>query len=193
MEKKLYRDDIHKKVGGVCAGLADYFGVDVSIVRVIFLITAVLHGTGAVIYVILWAVLPVKRIYFNNPNMDYNVPPQDPYQHTTPPNFTMPNFGEAGKPFSCETPKKHTNAGVMGGAILIVLGTVFLLNNFNLLPPISFHILWPVILVVIGMVFIFSGSKTQPWEKKDWHKTEPAAEEPEVKKEETNNDNPTTI
>jgi phage shock protein C len=193
MEKKLYRDELNKKLGGVCAGLAEYFGVDVSIIRVIFLVTLVLHGSGAVIYVILWAVLPVKHRYFTNPDADYRVPPQEPYQHTTPPNFTMPNFGSADKPFSCETPKKSTNAGVMGGAILIVLGTVFLLNNFNLLPPVSFHILWPVILVVIGFAFIFSGAKKQPWEKKDWHKTETTAEDPEVKKDETNNDNPTIV
>ncbi|RYZ94728.1 MAG: PspC domain-containing protein [Sphingobacteriaceae bacterium] len=190
MEKKLYRDEQHKKVGGVCAGLADYFGIDVSIIRVIFLVTLVVHGTGAVIYVILWAVLPVKPVFFKDPFTDYRVPPQQPYGDATPPNFTMPNSGQTGNPFEGVPQKKSTNAGVAGGMILIVLGAVFLLNNFNLIPHISFHMLWPIILVVIGIVFIFSGSKKQPWEKKDWHKTE--AEATEEKKEESNNDNPTT-
>ncbi|RYD89092.1 MAG: PspC domain-containing protein [Sphingobacteriales bacterium] len=195
MEKKLYRDEQRKKIGGVCAGLAEYFGVDVSIVRVVFLVTAVLHGTGAVIYCVLWAVLPKKDIFFRDPNVDYTVPPQDPFnpfKNATPPNFTMPKYDDCGTPFTGIPAKKTSNAGVIVGAALIVFGSIFLLNNFDLIPDIDFHVLWPVVLVVIGITFIFSGAKKQPWEKEEWNKTatEPVTEE---KKEEPTNDNPPTV
>ena len=193
MEKKLYRDEQNKKIAGVCAGLADHFAMDVSIVRIIFLLTAILHGAGLIVYVVLWIALPPKNPFLYDPNVDYTVPPQDPYnpfKNTTPPNFTMPNFGEPGKPFTNMPTRKHTKAGVIIGAVLIILGAIFLLDNFNFIPDVDFSILWPLILVAIGIVFIFSGAKKQPWEKKEWHKTEP---EPEVKKEEDTNDNPPTV
>ena len=44
MEKRLYRDELNKKVAGVCAGLADYLSIDVTIIRVIFLITLIAKG-----------------------------------------------------------------------------------------------------------------------------------------------------
>src|SRR5476649_1307276 len=60
MEKKLYRDEHHKVIGGVCAGLADYFGIDVSIVRLVFVLTLILKGGGGLLYIILWIVLPKR-------------------------------------------------------------------------------------------------------------------------------------
>src|SRR5579863_297707 len=77
MDRKLYRDDFHKKIGGVCAGLAEYFNIDVAIVRVIFVLALIFHGGGFLIYVVLWIVLP-KKPYVFNPNVDYRVPPQNP-------------------------------------------------------------------------------------------------------------------
>lgn len=64
MEKKrLYKDEKNGKIGGVCQGLADYFGIDPTIVRVIFLLLLFLPGRFPIvlIYIILWVVLPEKR------------------------------------------------------------------------------------------------------------------------------------
>ena len=63
MEKRLYRDEHRKKIAGVCAGLADYFNMDVSIVRALFLLALILKGGGVVIYIVLWIVLPVKHYF----------------------------------------------------------------------------------------------------------------------------------
>ena len=60
MDKKLYRDEYRKKIAGVCAGLADYFNIDVAIVRVVFLLALIFHGGGGLIYIIFWIVLPKK-------------------------------------------------------------------------------------------------------------------------------------
>jgi phage shock protein C len=54
MERRLYRSTADRYIGGVCGGLAEYFGIDPAIVRVIFLLTLFAHGTGMVAYVVLW-------------------------------------------------------------------------------------------------------------------------------------------
>ncbi len=53
--KKLYRDENHKLLGGVCSGIANHFDIDIVIVRIIFLI---LFGICFVPYIILWIVVP---------------------------------------------------------------------------------------------------------------------------------------
>ncbi len=58
-KKRLVRSSTDKKIGGVCAGLADYFDVDVTIVRVCWLLAFLLGGTGLLAYVILWIALPL--------------------------------------------------------------------------------------------------------------------------------------
>ena len=56
--KRLYRDENHKVIGGVCSGLANYFGIDVVVVRVIFVILAFAGGLSIVPYIILWVAVP---------------------------------------------------------------------------------------------------------------------------------------
>jgi len=59
--RKFYRDTDAGKVGGVSAGLAAYFNVDVTLIRVLFLATTLVGGTGFIIYIILWVVVPEAR------------------------------------------------------------------------------------------------------------------------------------
>ncbi|HEU5292681.1 MAG TPA: PspC domain-containing protein [Cyclobacteriaceae bacterium] len=56
--KKMFRDNEKKVLGGVSGGLAAYFGIDIIIVRLLFVITAVFGGFGLVAYIVLWLVLP---------------------------------------------------------------------------------------------------------------------------------------
>lgn len=59
--KKLYRSSSNKKIAGVCGGLAEYFNIDATIVRIIFVLLLLPGGfPGFIPYVILWAVAPVK-------------------------------------------------------------------------------------------------------------------------------------
>ncbi|MGA2098405.1 MAG: PspC domain-containing protein [Candidatus Acidiferrum sp.] len=53
------RSSTDKKIAGVAAGLADYFDVDVTIIRVVWLLLIFCAGTGVLAYFILWIVLPV--------------------------------------------------------------------------------------------------------------------------------------
>lgn len=56
--KRIYRSTTDRQVAGVAAGLADYFGIDVSLVRLGFLLLTVLGGPGVLIYIVLWLVMP---------------------------------------------------------------------------------------------------------------------------------------
>lgn len=61
-EKRLYRDIDHKVLGGVCAGLAWYLGIDVVWVRIIMVALAFLSGsTMALIYIVLWIAVPAAK------------------------------------------------------------------------------------------------------------------------------------
>jgi len=60
--KKLMRSRRDKKIGGVCAGLAEYFDLDPTIVRVIWFLAVFFAGTGFLVYVVLWIVLPLAPL-----------------------------------------------------------------------------------------------------------------------------------
>ncbi|MGP1455935.1 MAG: PspC domain-containing protein [Treponema sp.] len=61
MKKKLYRSTSDKKLFGVCGGLAAYFEVDVTIIRVLWLIATLFWGSGLLCYVICAIAMPVKK------------------------------------------------------------------------------------------------------------------------------------
>ncbi|NLW14728.1 MAG: PspC domain-containing protein [Erysipelothrix sp.] len=58
--KKLYRDKSEAILGGVCAGLSEYFKIDVTIIRIILAALILIYGTGLLVYIILWVLLPEK-------------------------------------------------------------------------------------------------------------------------------------
>ena len=59
-EKKLARST-NKKLAGVCGGLAEYFGFDASIVRIVWLLCVLLGGFGLLAYLIMWIVMPEQK------------------------------------------------------------------------------------------------------------------------------------
>ncbi|MEO7530582.1 MAG: PspC domain-containing protein [Sediminibacterium sp.] len=59
---RLYRDDNDKILGGVCGGLGNYLRVDPTIVRLVFALVAFGFGTGILLYILLWVILPSKPL-----------------------------------------------------------------------------------------------------------------------------------
>ena len=59
-EKVLRRSRSHRIIGGVCGGLAEYFGVDPVLVRVIFVVIAIFAGSGLLLYILLWLLVPME-------------------------------------------------------------------------------------------------------------------------------------
>ena len=207
MEKKLYRNEHGKMIGGVCAGIADYLAIDPTIVRLVFILTLVFgHGTGFIAYILLLVVLPKRNVFAGpdfKPGVDYRVPPTQPFN--TP--FNQP-FGQ---PFAFPPvpPKKASNAGVICGVILIALGSIFLIDKLDFIPDFDFDKLFPLAIIGAGAAIIFAGQKKQPWEQKDWSATtnttatEPTTESNAAEKtpgfdltkksDDQSTDNPTTI
>lgn len=134
MEKKLQRDMQNKVIGGVCAGLANYFNIDVAIVRVLFTLALLCFSTGFWLYLILWIVMPAA------------VPGEA--QHFV-------ELDENGNPIETKPQKNSMTAGL----ILIAAGICFLLGN--LVPQFNWKTFWPVVLIALGIYLIFPSNKAQ--------------------------------
>ncbi len=62
--KKLYRSRYNRLIGGVCAGLADYFNIDTTWMRLIFIVCLLLGGSAILVYVVMWIIVPEEPIKF---------------------------------------------------------------------------------------------------------------------------------
>src|SRR6266498_298021 len=57
---KLYRSEHDRVLGGVAGGIADFFDVDPTLVRIIFVLLTLFGGSGLLIYLILWVIVPTE-------------------------------------------------------------------------------------------------------------------------------------
>lgn len=62
-EKKLYRTNYNKMIGGVCNGLSEYFNIDPTIVRLAWVLFSFFYGFGILAYIIALIIMPVKQSY----------------------------------------------------------------------------------------------------------------------------------
>ncbi len=177
MEKRLFRNEYEKVVAGVSSGIAEYMEVDVTIIRLLFVLSTIfLVGTGILVYLVMWIVVPVnndpaKRFAKFN---EYDKGFQNPFE--SKPNtqawtsytvnedsFKNTKFESGFKPYR----KNNDTAKTVGGLILLVIGIYFLMNEFNII-PFWFDIgkMWPLIFVAIGVSFIMKSKNKNAWE--DW-------------------------
>jgi len=93
-EKRLYKSDSNKVIGGVCGGLGEYFGIDPVIFRIIAVLLIFAHGAGLLIYLIAWICMP-KRVAAANVNGQYCNSGQN-YQYNGQQQYTQrdTNIGE---------------------------------------------------------------------------------------------------
>jgi len=178
MEKKLYRDPYHKMIGGVCAGLAEYLDMDITVVRLLFAFAFFIMGVGLIPYIILWIVLPKK--YYNpfiTPSdpatVDYMVPPVT-----------------SNLPLGTIPPKQRSNAGLVIGVVLIFLGGAYLMHEFDLIPDFHIHRLWPVFVIAIGIGLILKGQEKKPWDDPNWQN--PVNDTPKADETTNTTTNPST-
>lgn len=153
MTKKLTRNTQDKMIAGVASGLAQYFQLDVTWVRIAFALAAFFGGGGIWIYIILWIAVP-EVAYNPFQYTDYRVNPDDPKATGSFSNTST--FG------SFDKPKNNNNYNLIGGLILIAFGSYFLLREFDVIPY-WFNIkkLWPLVIVGIGLsILIKSRSNT---------------------------------
>lgn len=60
MNQRLYRTENNRKIAGVCGGIAEYFKLDPSFVRIAFALACLFGGFGLVLYVLMWLIVPPK-------------------------------------------------------------------------------------------------------------------------------------
>lgn len=148
MNKKLYRSRKDKMIGGVAGGLGEYFDIDPTLVRIIFVVSLFLGGTGILAYIILWIVVPEEPWTFNmGPGDEKKEEGANPDSTKTPPN------SDYLKALDERRQKRSTVAGV----ILVVLGVIFLTDNF--VPHIHFSDFFPIILVAIGIGLLINSKR----------------------------------
>lgn len=128
MENRLFRVDTHNKVlAGVALGLANYFKIDKTLVRIIFVCLVLTGGFGILAYIALWAILPVAYTE-NMADASFEADPNN------------------GSEFDEVQDKISSNPTPY---ILIGLGVLFMFNNF--LPDFDMGKFWPLILIAIGV------------------------------------------
>ena len=129
-------------IAGVAGGLAEYFDIDPTLVRVLFIVGVFLGG-GILAYIILWIVVPEK------PLVDFYQGSGETKTGNENPPGTGNNFSSNADQIVLEN---RSNRAVLTGVILILLGMFFLLDNF--LPGFDITDYWPVILIAVGIGII---------------------------------------
>ncbi len=60
-QKRLYRSEKNKVIAGICGGIAEYFGADLDLVRILFVVLLIVSfGTAAIAYLIAWVIIPKR-------------------------------------------------------------------------------------------------------------------------------------
>ena len=143
--KRLYRSQKNSVIAGVCGGLAEYFNVEPVLIRGLFVVAILAGGGGVLVYIVLWIITPLEAGLFTK-----SVENEE--------SMNEESNEEKFKTDKMEEQKKQRNDGnLWGGLILIALGAMFLIDRF--VPNIDFGDLWPLILVVIGVILISKSIK----------------------------------
>lgn len=138
----LYRSEDNKIIAGVCGGLGLYFDIDPTIIRIIFIIVTIFGGSGVLIYLILWLLIPTKSNLHSHTRDSI-------HQATEEIKDRFEKFGldiRSGK---------HDDRRQTWGIFLLILGLLFLFSNFGLFAIFNIHDFWPIILILIGALIIF--------------------------------------
>lgn len=143
--KRLFRSETDRVIGGVCGGIGEYFSIDPTIIRIIFVILAFSGGSGIFIYLILWLIIPSASQRTAAAT-----------EQTIRSNAR--EVGERAKSLGEEL-TNHANresSERVFGAVILALGIIILLSNFELINVFLVK-LWPIVLIIIGSVILARG------------------------------------
>jgi phage shock protein C len=133
----------------VCGGLGRYFSVDPVIVRLVFLLLLFLGGSGFLVYLILWIIVPDEQ---QLSAASHEVMPANNQEMAESARDLGNSLGQAVGSSSGDVAQSAARNGpLIFAVILIFLGIWFLLQN---LLHINLGQLWPVILIVIGLALL---------------------------------------
>lgn len=131
----LYRSKQNKIIAGVAGGMAEYANLDVTLMRLIWVLAFFAGGIGFPAYIICWIIIPERTT--DDSQNSVSESNQTDLQADNP----------------AQKAARHRNAGL----ILIGLGLIFLIKNF--LPWHYWDKGWPLILVVVGLYILLANKK----------------------------------
>ncbi|MDW8101119.1 MAG: PspC domain-containing protein [Anaerolineae bacterium] len=147
--RRLYRSRTNSVIAGVCGGLGEFLGMDPTLIRLLWLISAFLGGTGALAYFVLAWVIPEETL-----------------EHA------QAKQARAGWGAGWPRGLSGANMGFLVGLALILLGGVLLLDNLGLIPGFVYRtwrlfwqLLWPLALIALGVVLVL-GLSGQAWRQR---------------------------
>ncbi|MFH0990181.1 MAG: PspC domain-containing protein [bacterium] len=140
MHKRLYLSKKDKVIAGVAGGLGEYLDVDPVFIRIIFVVALFAGGFGLLAYIVAWIILPERPNGVNAAS----APQSEPQ-----PGQSIP----ASPPPPPPQPAQQGRGGLIFGSILVVLGLLFLAENF--IENFHFGDWWPLILVAMGAGLLY--------------------------------------
>ena len=155
MNRRLYRSGTDSVLGGVAGGVAEYLDADPSIVRVIWAILAIVTGgIFVVVYIVMWIVVPEGPTTSAAPAAESGASGDAGGVADQP--ADQPADQAAGSSVTSEraSPRRRSSGGgsLIFGLILVGLGAWFLIREY--VPQIDTDLLWPVGLVILGLVLV---------------------------------------
>ena len=156
--KRLYRSRQDCMIAGVCGGLAEYLDVDPSLVRLVVILTVFLGGVGLLLYFVAWLIVPENSEQSPNPAFKKNQKLKDDVIQEL--RRTGSSFGDKLEDSIEELEgRPERRSMVFLGLALIALGTAFLFRH--LIPWLELQELWPVLLIVIGVLLLFGAARRE--------------------------------
>lgn len=177
MEKRFYKSRTDKKLAGVCAGVAEYFEVDPTLVRLIWVVFTFAGGAGILAYIIAAIIMPEaptgtppvnrkkktkNQQHTMNHSDEVSIVEVDEDQDTPYEGFEDEKETVYEEAYDqAEEPEKEEgdkNSMVLGAA-LILIGLMFFSRNFFKWFWIDFSYLWPILLILLGVVMVVNKRK----------------------------------
>ncbi|NLW17751.1 MAG: PspC domain-containing protein [Firmicutes bacterium] len=152
MSKRLYKKSDEAMIAGGCAGLAEYLGVDATLIRLAFVILTFMGGSGLFAYLIAAIVMPEKGL--KNGRWQPTGDDGTFYDATTV------DTGTDGEPKS-KSASMRSNTQALLAYILIGIGSYMLIDRYVNWYRIVRYIrpYWPVLLIVIGIGLLLNSSR----------------------------------
>lgn len=140
--KSLYRSANNKIIAGVCGGLGQYFDIDPTIIRIVFVLMTVFGGSGLLIYLILWLVIPSETsgITLSQDHIKENAKEMKQKAETFAHDIRKSSSNKDSRPW--------------WGVVIVILGAFFLMSNYGLFDFYELRKLWPLALIVLGILIL---------------------------------------
>jgi len=145
--KKIFRSIDDYMLAGVCGGLAEYFKIDGSLVRIIFVLLTLSGGAGILVYLILWLVIPKEQGLEKVINREKKVKEFA--------NDVKNKAKSMAKEIKIDTKIKKSGKKInILGIALILVGVVSIWNQISPI-LIDWNFFWPGLLILIGILVLF--------------------------------------